>query len=106
MHKLLLLFLFLPLLYSCNGEKVPIIGINDSGEEVAEYISEKGFSSSTSEIMNKVAQDSLDVLADHKEKPGWEMNHFQVGLLINTSIGPVIWKASATPGFRLVFKKK
>ena len=56
--------------------------------------------------MNKVAQDSLDVLADHKEKPGWEMNHFQVGLLINTSIGPVIWKASATPGFRLVFKKK
>ncbi len=105
MKKLFLPFLIILLLTSCRHRLVPMIGMDSNGDEVIEHVSAVNFKSSSADVMNLVAKDTLTTLSNHKFNSGWDMNHFQVGLLINTTVGPLAWKVSATPGFRLVFKK-
>lgn len=101
------LFILLSLLISsCIGPKIPLIGIDNDGKVLTQMVNTYSFSDSASQMLTDVQKDTLTILDQQEQKPGWELNHFQVGLLISMSVGPAVWKVGATPGFRLVFQKK
>ena len=95
--------------FSLEQEEIPLIGINDKGEEVVKRLPQKVFLHRFSNLM-EIFQDALYPPLDkinNKKKEFWDMDQMRIGASLNFGLGlGEIIKGSIEPTFFMTLRKK
>ncbi|MBF0362821.1 MAG: hypothetical protein HQK49_17515 [Oligoflexia bacterium] len=89
------LLLLLVVLFSCrDNREIPLIGIDEDGEEVVTYLPFKGYTRESVNTINELSFYTMDSLnyvekknGEQRKNPSWELKSFFIGLTLAAGIG-------------------
>jgi hypothetical protein len=106
--KIILVLILLPTM-SCrhDDKELTFIGLNDFKKSKAISISQTDYEEKLSPVMSQIYSETMNTLEETAPKnPQWFIEHIEVGIAVTGTLGIGLWKAGATPGFRLMFRPK